>query len=198
MEVDTDWFPWTVLVLTVAGVGVTVHYTLVTGISPVPTSRRARAAMLAAAGRPGDGVILELGSGWGTLAFPLARAFPDRTVVAYEISPVPWLFSLLRFALFPRPNLRIRRADFFEESLAGASLVVCYLMPRGMARLKAKFEAELGPEAVVVSNTFSVPGWRPAARRDADDLHGSTVYVYAVADNLGPRPPAEASGFAAA
>ena len=197
MEIDSDWFPWTVLVLTLAGVGVTLHYTLVTGISPVPTSRRARMEMLAAARQPGAGAILELGSGWGTLAFPLARAFPDHTVIAYEISPVPWLFSRLRFALSPPPNLILRRADFHQASLAGAALVVCYLMPRGMARLKSKFEAELGPEAVVISNTFSVPGWRPTALRQADDLHGSTVYVYAVGDILARHCPS-AGGLAPA
>ena len=32
------------------------------------------------------GDILELGAGWGTLAFPLAALFPDNRVLAYELS----------------------------------------------------------------------------------------------------------------
>lgn len=155
-------------------------YTLRTGAPPTPTSPRVKAAMLALV--PGDltGTIYELGSGWGTLALALARRYPGCRVVAYELSPLPWLVSRLRATAAGLANLTLRRADFHGASLADAGLVVCYLHPAAMERLRPKLEGELGPGAWVLSNTFAVRGWRPEAERTAGDLYNSTVYLYRV------------------
>ena len=159
-----------------------VIYALITGVAPAPTSPRVAAVMLDMIPPAIDGVIFELGSGWGTLAFPLARRLPGRTVRAVEISPLPWLFSRLRHGVDRLTNLSIRRADFRQVDLGEAALVVCYLFPAAMDGLKAKLEAELKPGAYVLSNTFAVPGWRPEAVRRADDLYATTVYLYRIAE----------------
>ena len=169
------------LAATLGAVAVMLVYTLITGISPVPTTSRVRATMLALMPAHLSGLIFELGSGWGALAFALARRYPDARIVAFELSPVPWLVSRLRQAVMPAPNLRIHRADFMAASLQGASAVVCYLYPGAMERLEPKFAAELAPGTPVVSNTFALPGWRPAAVRRAGDLYASPVYLYYVA-----------------
>ena len=161
-------------------VGIVVH-ALKTGVAPAPTSARVASAMMALIPPGLEGVVFELGSGWGTLAFPLARRLPRCAVRALEISPLPWLFSKLRHRLERLTNLSIRRADFRHVALGDAALVVCYLFPGAMDVLKPKFEAELKPGAYVLSNTFAVPGWRPEAVRRADDLYATTVYLYRVA-----------------
>lgn len=174
--------------LVAVGLVFTVVYTFFTGISPVPTNRRVRATLLAALPDRFAGTIFELGSGWGTLAFPLARKYPGCPVEAYELSPAPWAFSRLRALVTPAPNLTIHRADFHRASLAHGALVVCYLYPGGMARLRPKLEAELPAGALVVSNFFAVPGWTPLAVHRADDLEASPVYVYRTP--AAPVPPA--------
>ncbi len=173
-----------VLILTIAVIAVMVFYMLRTGIPPVPTSPRVRRAMFRQLPARLDGAVYELGAGWGTLAFPLARRYPDCPVIAYELSPVPWLFARLRQRVQPLANLTIRRADFHRARLGDAALVVCYLFPGGMAKLRPKLERELRPGALVVSNTFAVPGWRPVSAERADDLYASPVYVYRM-----PQPP---------
>lgn len=178
--------------LVAVGLVFTVVYTFLTGISPVPTNRRVRATLLAALPDRIEGTIFELGSGWGTLAFPLARRYPSCPVEAYELSPAPWVFSRLRGLLTPAPNLTIHRSDFHRASLAHAALVVCYLYPGGMTRLRPKLEAELPAGALVVSNFFAVPGWKPMAVHRADDLEGSQVYVYRMP--AAPVPPALPAG----
>ncbi|MGH6912863.1 MAG: class I SAM-dependent methyltransferase, partial [Geminicoccales bacterium] len=60
----------------------------------------------------------------------------------------------------------------------GTTAVFCYLYPGAMARLRPKFESELGPGALVVTNSFPVPGWEPAAVRRADDQFETRVYSY--------------------
>jgi hypothetical protein len=155
-------------------------YTLRTGISPMPTLPAVRRTLLAALPEPQAlrGTVHELGAGWGTLALPLARRYPAATVVAWELSPLPWAVCALRARLSGARNLAVRRADFLAGGLGDAALVVCYLAPGIMARLRPRLEATLPAGAMVVSSTFAVPGWQPAAVHRAPDLHRSPIYVY--------------------
>ncbi|HSH69934.1 MAG TPA: hypothetical protein VK997_08455 [Deferrisomatales bacterium] len=164
-----------------------VAYTLATGVSPMPTGRAARAALLGELPADPGGTVFELGAGWGGLAAALARRYPTRPVVGYELSPVPWLFAALgRWCAGPA-NLTLRRADFLRADLSPAGLIVCYLCPAGMARLRPKLEAELRPGSVVVSHFFALPGWRPeqpVAR--AADAACSPIYRYCFPRCLAP------------
>lgn len=164
------------LVLMIAGL--VLAYTLITGISPLPTMPRARRAMFDLLPAELEGTVYELGSGWGTLAFPLARRYAHCRVVGYEHSPVPWLVSRFRQAIERPPNLTLLRRDFHRAPLDDAALVVCYLYPRGMRKLVPKLAAELPHGALVVSNFFRLPGRQPVAERDVGDLHGSRIYLY--------------------
>ena len=157
-----------------------IVYTLRYGISPMPTSPRVRRVLLELLPDDPGGPVAELGAGWGTLAFPLARRWPERAVTAYEISPVPWLFMRCRQAVTPCRNLRVLRRNFFAEDLRGTALVVCYLYPDAMSRLRAKFEAELPSGAVVLTHTFAVPGWVPETAVRAPDLYRTPVYLYRI------------------
>ncbi len=167
---------------TYAAIALTLVYTLRTGISPVPTSPRVRRALLGALPATlGPGTIFELGCGWGSLALPLARVYPRHRVEAYELSPIPWAVCRLRALLRPGGrNLGVHRRDMHRADLRDACLVVCYLYPGGMESLRPKFEAELPAGAVVASNFFPVPGWRPTRTVQADDLDRSRVYLYRV------------------
>ena len=157
-----------------------IFHTMYNRISPIPTSSRIRKLMLEGCkGMQIRGSIIELGSGWGSLAFPLASACPQTRVIGYENSPVPYLFSRLRLVIQRRPNLRIRYKNFYNVSLKEAGLIVCYLYPKGMEKLRKKFDKELEPGACVISNTFAVPGWEPEKTVEADDLYKSKVYFYA-------------------
>lgn len=158
-----------------------VGYSIYHGITPMPTSRKAKNFLFSCL--PGDlplGTIFELGSGWGTLAFPLAVHYPSHIICAYEHSPVPYLFSKL-LAWMQRPSLlSFRRCDFFSVSLHDSTLIVCYLCPEAMKKLKAKFEKELKPGTWVVSNTFAIPDWKPETICEVNDLYHTKIYVYKV------------------
>jgi hypothetical protein len=90
----------------------------------------------------------------------------------------PYLVARAWLALSPRPNLTLIRRDFFRADLGDAALVCCYLYPGAMRRLAPKLERELRPGALVVSNSFLVPGWEPEATRTSDDQYGTPVYLY--------------------
>ena len=114
-----------------------------TGISPMPSSPEAVQQVMAYVKPSRVGPIVELGAAWGSLAIPLARAYPDRSVLAYELSTIPWLFLILRKRLSGLQNLEVIRRDFFRDDLAKAASVVCYLYPGSMVRLSAKLRSEL-------------------------------------------------------
>ncbi len=57
-------------------------------------------------------------------------------------------------------------------------MVVCYLYPGAMRKLKDKFEQELAPGTLVVSNTFSISGWKPINVIDTHDLYNTHIYLY--------------------
>lgn len=155
-----------------------ILWSLHNGISPMPTSRKVKRCMLSAFPEKVTGKIYDLGSGWGTLLFPLAKRYPESQIVGYETSPIPYWFSKMRCKLGGYPNVQIVKKDFFEASLAEAGLIVCYLYPGAMARLKRKFETELPHNSWVVSSTFSIPGWPASKVLEVKDLYYTKVYVY--------------------
>ncbi len=166
-------------VVALAGLSI-VWKTITTGISPMPTSPRVRAVVLELLPRPVVGDVFELGAGWGSLAWPVAAALPDSRVIAWEGSPVPFLFCWLRQRLQPRPNLELRYGDFLKADLRSAGLVVTYLWTGGMAALAPKLEAELPDGAHVISHTFAWRGREPEVTRQAGDLYRTPVYRYVV------------------
>ena len=149
-----------------------------TGISPMPSSAAAVQTVLTYVQPNNPGTIIELGAGWGSLAVPLARAHPQREVIAYEVSTIPWLVLRLRAATSGTPNLDVRRQDFFTADLSSAAAVVCYLFPGGMTRLSDKLKRELLSSTVIVSNTFALPGWSAKQRTKLNDMHRTRVYQY--------------------
>ena len=169
-----------VLIGTLAAIALCGVYTVITGISPVPTSPAVQSLILSLV--PGElelaGEVFELGSGWGNLAMALGDTYSDRVVEAFELSPIPLLFALAWRLLRRHRNVNLHWGDILKADLKRASLVVCYLHPAAMSRLAPKFAAELRPGALVVCNFFGVPGWEPVATMRARDQDASPVYVY--------------------
>jgi len=171
-----------ILVLALAAVASVLGLYLLSGTPPLPSSPPVKKAMLAALPDKLEGAVYELGSGWGGLAFALARRYPDCHVTGLEISPLPWTFSRLRLLLQPTPNLSFRFRNFHNVSQSDAVLVVCYLGPRAMEKLKLKLEVELKPATLVLSIFFRVPDWCPASELTVQDMHRTTVYLYRVGE----------------
>ena len=122
--------------------------------------------------------IYELGSGFLTLARPLAIIFPKNQIIALETSTIPFIYSKVINCFFKQENLDVRKEDFFNVNLNQASLVACYLYPKAMDKLKVKFEDELQEGTYIVSNTFAIPGWIPSKVLVVDDLYKTNIYLY--------------------
>lgn len=155
-----------------------IYWSIKNGISPMPSSLKARDQLLTLSPPITSGIIYELGSGWGTLAFPLAKKYPHCQVVAYETSSLPYLFCRIALKFCRLPNLHFYKKNFFETSLHDGALVICYLYPKAMTKLKEKFEKELKPETWIISNTFAIPEWKPQQVSELKDLYHTKIYLY--------------------
>lgn len=174
-------FEYTLLAFVVTACTVSLIYCGVTGISPIPSSRPSREFMFSLLPQGFDGEIVELGAGWGTLAFPLAKRFSNANVHAFELSPVPWFVMLIRWAFSTCTNLRLFRANFLKVPIRGETeAVMCYLHSEVLEKVRPKLERELAPGTLFVSNVFEVPGWIPEAVHKIDCSFCPQVYVYRV------------------
>jgi hypothetical protein len=177
---------FTVLAAMLVALASVVAVTLLTGVAPQPTSPAARRLMVRALPANLRGPLYDLGSGWGGLAFAMARRCPDCAVVGFELSPLPWAVSRLRLLLQPTPNLRFRYGNFHNARLGNAALVVCFLGPGAMRRLQHKLAQELSPEAWVLSNFFRFPDWRAEREETVHDRHATRIYLYRIRGQTGP------------
>ncbi len=178
-----DWLPYLLNGLLLLAIASVIYYGIRLGITPMPSSRKAIATFIDLIPDSTDGKIVDLGAGWGTLAYPIARRFPDATVIGCELSPIPWLYSRAKGIFVRRPNLTLHRQSVFDADLSDVDVVVVFLHPAAMRKLGPKFERELRPGTLVLSNTFVVPTWKATQTHHLGKSWISTsndIYVYRV------------------
>lgn len=155
-----------------------VWSTLKVGISPMPSSRKARNAIIKLMKDTGNGPVYELGSGWGGLALVLAKRFPQRSIISYEASYIPWLLSVVIQKLLRIDNLKIYRKDFLRADLSEAEVLVCYLHTEGMQQIADKLKDEEQGHRFLISSTFALPGYPIDRSVQINDFYKSPVYRY--------------------
>ena len=172
--------PWALaLVVLILVIAASILWsTLRTGMPPMPSLGRAPGVMLALVAAPPEGAIVDMGSGWGTLAIRFARRFPQTPVIGYEVSFFPWLVSVLLARLMRLNNLRFVRRDFREADLEGVEVLLCYLMPEGMRAVQQRLERDPGSVRWVISHCFALRGREPETVRELPDLYATPVYRY--------------------
>ena len=106
--------------------------------------------------RAPDFAFIDLGCGFGGTLFHLARRYPQARFHGVETAPLTFAVAWVRS--LPFRNCRIRYRNLWRVSLTPYDAVYCFLSPRPMPAVWDKCRAELRPGALLVSNTFTVPG----------------------------------------
>jgi cyclopropane fatty-acyl-phospholipid synthase-like methyltransferase len=146
----------------------------------MPSSHKARQAMLQFILdiEINTGPIYELGSGWGNLLIPLAKAHPQRKIVGYELSFVPWLTTVILKKILGLNNIQILRQNFLQADLNSASVILCYLFPGGMLEVQNQLNTDNGKLEYLISNNFSLPCHKPIKTIILNDLYKTPIYLY--------------------
>lgn len=153
--------------------------TIRTGISPMMSSTKARGAILGLleASDPHE-TIVDLGSGWGGLVISTAKQYPNKKIVGYELSWLPYLVSLTRKYTLGLNNLHIYRKDFLKADLNQTDVVLCFLYPKAMAKLENKLAKEQLNELTIISSTFALPNEKAQDTVKLNDFYGTPIYCY--------------------
>jgi hypothetical protein len=184
-------------VLSVMAISI-VYMSWKNGISPMPSSAPVRRAVADEINRlTHRNMIVEAGSGWGTLAMCVIRYCPVNRLIGLENSVFPlWcsrIAARLTYRFIPKQYaaspacVSFIRADIYTYPYEKADVVVCYLFPGAMKRLSVVFRKRLAPGSRIISVCFALPGWRPEREVVCGDLYRTKVYVYNTEENNGAQ-----------
>lgn len=125
---------------------------------------------------PAEFRYIDLGSGLAGSLYQLSRRYPKAQFVGVETAPLVFVLAWLRCLL--RPNCQIRYRNLWQQPLAGYEVVYCFLSPAPMARVWLKARAEMQPNALLISNSFSIPGVAPTEQIELHDWRASTLLIW--------------------
>lgn len=123
--------------------------------------------------------FVDLGSGDGRLVFQAARQNMFAKSIGYEINPVLHGFAAGRRMIqapmyWGKTSFAIR--DLWKVSLHNVDVVAVYGLQPIMKDPGKKLQTELRPGSLVVSNVFSIPGWK------AEKGSKGNIFLYSVPD----------------
>lgn len=126
-----------------------------------------------------DGDILDIGSGYGSTVLALAKAFPNRRIIACEISWVPLWFSRWAAWVLHRKNIVFLRTDGFvyagthpEVTSAFFYFPVTRKVRRSLQNIGQTYHGFL------FANTYPHPDLRAIEVLSAHDVFKSRLFVY--------------------
>lgn len=147
------------------------YWTFLIGAGYDPTPARKVRRMLLLAGMKPQDVLYDLGCGDGRLLIAAVRDFGGRAV-GIEADPVRWLIARWKVRRAGLQNrIRVRWGNFFQIPISEATVVSLFLYQPVNNRLKAKFLKELNKGTRIVTNTWTIEGWKEKKRFASDDLY---------------------------
>lgn len=156
---------------------VTFAWHIVHPVPFVPTPYPVIRAMIRMAGMQGNETVYDLGAGDGRLLQEIMRTHSGATAIGCEVIPTVWLLGMARRFVRSTPY-RLKLKNALKEDVSKADRVFLYLFPSVMADLAKKFDRELRPGTIVISNTFKIPGKAEEARDQVRLSTGRVVTLY--------------------
>jgi precorrin-6B methylase 2 len=138
-----------------------VFASFVFGAGYQPAPKRVVSMMLDKAAVSPSDYVFDLGAGTGAIVFRAARERGAR-VLGVEVEPLRVAVLRLRRRFGgPQDRVRIEWGNLFTLDFREATVVMVFLWPGAMEKLRPIFEEQLRPGARVVSHWHPVPGWEP-------------------------------------
>lgn len=127
-----------------------------------------------------EGRIFDLGSGFGTMVFPLSNHCKQAQIYGYETAILPYFVSRAAQMVFRKRNIRIYRKNLYAAEFAQADIIFCYLYPRAMIRLTPIIKEKAKPGTRVISYAFALPGMQADKVEEIGKLYPTKLYYYQV------------------
>lgn len=170
-----------ILLVSIAFVYLTVSAGFMHSSPAVPSHGKVKKAIIEEAAEmlknSSGKIVMDLGSGWGTLLLPLAQMFPEHKFIGIERGLLPFITSKWRARNLK--NLFFYRKDFFTTDISDADIVFVFLLTSTMEKLTSKIKSEMKSGSTVIANRFPMKDEVP----DKEVNLGSKYYTYYVYKN---------------
>ena len=141
----------------------------------VPTKMESIRKILKRARVKKDKKFYELGSGDGRVAIAAAKL--GANTVGIEQSWLRVLYSRWKASRQNSPRglfCQFLHGDVFKKSYGDADTVYIYLLHKGVNKLETKLKKELKKGAIVITQTYHFPNWKPFKKIDlSKDIKGA-------------------------
>ncbi len=120
----------------------------------VPSSKKSIKKMIELADVKPSDMVFDLGCGDGRIVFALEKLGVRRSI-GVEISPMVYLFAVIRKKIVGAKRSEIRMGNIFSQpDFAEANVIFAFLMPNIMQKIFAEIWPQLKPGARIVSSSF--------------------------------------------
>jgi len=133
----------------------------------VPTPKPVVKEMLTLVGAKKQDVLLDLGSGDGTVLIEAAKMGINAR--GFEINP--FLFLLAKIKARSKnlnKNIEVYNQDYQKANLKDVTIVFCYGLPKFMTTISEKLRIELPKSAKVASYKFPIPNLKLVKKTKTD------------------------------
>lgn len=101
-------------------------------------------------------LVYDLGCGDSTFIITASRDFKCNAI-GIEIDPFRYFFSKFKIFQYRLGNkVTVKRKNFFDEKISSATIVLVYLVPKTLNKLKPKFLKELKKGTKIVSFRYQM------------------------------------------
>jgi SAM-dependent methyltransferase len=147
-----------------------------TGVPFYPSNRKMYAAVLAQLPEDREFNFIDLGCGFGSLLFFLAKHRPLGRYTGVELSLLPYCIAKLRSWLPGSSQPAIKLQSIWTTELSDFDYIYAFLAPPPMPRLWEKVKKEAKAKTVLLVNSFPVPA--PPSCKVAVDEEGRQAWLY--------------------
>lgn len=138
---------------------ISFYITIFGGGPFVPTPMKAVHKVLKHAGIKKGQKIYDIGAGDGRFIHFAEKDY-QANATGFELDPFVYFLAKIRQWFFGWKGKMVR-SNFLNHNISDANVVLCYMLPKTLARFQKKFDKELKKGARVVSYAFHIGTWKP-------------------------------------
>lgn len=130
----------------------------------------------------GSGTFLDVGSGWGSMLIPMAKALPDWTFYGIEKSPTPWLVSQFKTMKNNFGNINLFLGDAEKFRYRGYDIIYLNLPKKLINEITPPLIRNIQRGSLVVTYRNQIDGIDAYSTLTVKDDRGMERQVYLYAD----------------
>lgn len=124
--------------------------------------------------------VYDIGAGDGRFLHFAEKNY-GADAVGFEIDPFVYFIAKIRH-WFWRWKGKMVRSNFLKHDISDANVVLCYMLPKTLAKFQSKFDEELKKGTIIVSYAFHIGDWKP--KKVVPKAKGiSQIFVYEISSS---------------